>query len=230
MAITPCGYAVGTGIFTPTEIHQMQTGITETINRIAGGFLTPYETSHPELAFEERLERVARQDRAYATALVHGVFADAHRDPRLAAVAEHPRLLDAVTRLVAPRRVTGQVIRVRVNIPSFPQTRSPWHQDATDHRSSVAMACWIPLVDATHANGTLEVLPGGYEEPYPHQQTVEGKFYIPPEVLPDTPPLTLTCPAGDVLFLDRFLPHRTLPNQTTTIRWSLVMWLKGQLL
>jgi hypothetical protein len=50
-----------------------------------------------------------------------------------------------------------------------------------------------------------------------------------PEVLPDTPPRTLACPAGDVLFLDRFLPHRTLPNQTTTIRWSLVMWLKGHL-
>jgi hypothetical protein len=29
-----------------------------------------------------------------------------------------------------------------------------------------------------------------------------------------------------VLFLDRFLPHRTLPNQTTRIRWTLVMWVK----
>ena len=136
--------------------------------------------------------------------------------------------MEAVTRLAVPWQLTGQIIRVRVNIPSFPQTRSPWHQDATDAHSPIVMACWIPLVDATHANGTLEVLPGVYEEPYPHQQTAEGKFYLPQEVLPDTPPRTLACPAGDVLFLDRFLPHRTLPNQTTTIRWSLVMWLKGQ--
>ena len=71
MSITPCGYAVGTGIFTPAEIHQMQTSITETINRIARGFLTPYETSCPELPLAERLERVAQQDRAYAVALVH---------------------------------------------------------------------------------------------------------------------------------------------------------------
>src|SRR5262249_46291162 len=181
-----------------------------------------------ELPFAERLERVAQRDRAYAVALVHAVFADAHRDPRVAGLGEHPRLMSYVTRLVAPQQVTGQVIRIRVNIPSFPQTRSPWHQDATDHRSPVVMACWIPLVDATHANGTLEVLPGVYEEPYPHQQTADGKFYMPPEVVPDTPPLTLACPAGDVLFLDRFLPHRTLPNQTTTIRWSIVMWVKGQ--
>lgn len=228
MSITSCGYAVGTGIFTPAEIHQMQTGITETINRIAHGFLTPYETSCPELPFTERLERVAQQDRAYAVALVHAVFADAHRDPRIAGLAGHPRLMDYVMRLVAPRQITGQVIRVRVNIPSFPQTRSPWHQDATDQRSSIVLACWIPLVDATYANGTLEVLPGVYEKPYPHQQTADGKFTMSQQVLPDVPPLTLTCPAGDVLFLDRFLPHRTLPNQTTTIRWSIVMWVKGQ--
>ena len=99
MPITPCGYAVGTGIFTPDEIHQMQTSITETINRLAHGFLTPYATSCPELPLAERLERVAQQDRAYAVALVHGVFADAHQGPRIAGLAEHPRLMDAVTRL-----------------------------------------------------------------------------------------------------------------------------------
>src|SRR5262250_178593 len=123
MSITPCGYAVGTGIFTPAEIHQMQTSITETINRLARGFLTPYATSCPELPLTERLERVAQQDRAYAVALIHGVFADAHHDPRLAGLAAHPRLLDAVTRLMAPRQITGQVIRVRVNMPSLSQTR-----------------------------------------------------------------------------------------------------------
>jgi hypothetical protein len=41
MPITSCGYAVGTGMFTAAEMHQMQTGITETINRLARGFLTP---------------------------------------------------------------------------------------------------------------------------------------------------------------------------------------------
>jgi ectoine hydroxylase-related dioxygenase (phytanoyl-CoA dioxygenase family) len=227
MPITPCGYAVGGGIFTPAEIDQLQTGITETINRLARGFLTPYATSCPDAPFVERLERVAQRDRAYAAALIHGVFADAHHDPRLASLATHPRLTEEVTRLAALWQITGQIIRVRVNLPSFPQTRSPWHQDATEAHSPIVLACWIPLVDATATNGTLEVLPGVYEAPYPHQQTAEGKFYLPPEVLPDTPPRTLACPAGDVLFLDRFLPHRTLPNQTATIRWSLVMWLKG---
>ena len=108
MPITPYGYAVGTGIFTQTEIHQMQTSITETINRLARGFLTPYETSCPAVPFAERLERVAQLDRAYAAALVHGVFADAHHDPHIAGLAEHPRLMDDVTYLVAPWHITGR--------------------------------------------------------------------------------------------------------------------------
>jgi ectoine hydroxylase-related dioxygenase (phytanoyl-CoA dioxygenase family) len=90
------------------------------------------------------------------------------------------------------------------------------------------MACWIPLVDATEANGTLEVLPGVYDQPYPHEQTQDGTFYIRDDNLPDASPITLPCPAGDVVFLDRFVPHRTLPNRTSTIRWNVVMWVKCQ--
>ena len=232
MSIAECGYVHGSAIFSPSEIQQLRTSLTETTNRIAHGFLTPYETSFPDLPLEDRLERVAQQDRAYAYALLHGIFADAQQDPRIASLAAHPRLMDHVQRLVAPRIIVGHVIRVRVNIPAFPQKRSPWHQDVTDQTgpdgtySPVALACWMPLVDATQENGTLEVIPGAYDAPYPHQQTEDGQISIAPERLPDTPRITLPCPAGDVLFLDRFLPHRTLPNQTTRIRWTLVMWVK----
>jgi hypothetical protein len=232
MTIAACGYAVGHDIFSPSEIDEMRCSITETINRIARGFLTPYETSVPEAPFEERLERVAQRDRAYAYALLHGVFADAQLDPRLAGLATHGKLMSQVQRLLWPRRVMGHVIRVRVNIPSFPAKRSLWHQDVTGSQdlhgksSTVGLACWIPLVDATAANGTLEVLPGQYDEPYPHRQTEDGKFYIEEAILPATSPVTLPCPAGDVIFLDRFVPHRTLPNQTSGIRWNVVIWVK----
>jgi hypothetical protein len=231
----PCGYARGRDIFSPAEIQALQASLTETTNRLAHGFLTPYASSLPGLPFEERLEQVAQRDRAYAYALLHGIFADAHLDPRIAVLGDHPQLMAHVQNLVAPRPIIGQITRVRVNIPAFPQKRSPWHQDVTDHRgtdgnySPVALACWIPLVDATVANGTLEVIPGMYDTPYQHQQTEDGKIFIAPNLLPDAPRVTLPCPAGDVIFLDRFLPHRTLPNQTTQIRWTLVMWVKCQM-
>jgi hypothetical protein len=232
MPITDCGYAIGRDIFSLADVALMRTSISDTIERIARGFLTPFATSCPGLPLEERLERVAHKDRAYAYALLHGVFADAQHDSRLARLAHHPVLMERVRQFLAPRHVTGHIIRVRVNIPSFPQKRSPWHQDVTGQHdlsvqgSTVGLACWIPLVDATEANGTLEVLPGVYEKPYPHEQTQDGTFYIREDVLPDTPSVPLPCPAGDVVFLDRFVPHRTLPNRTTTIRWNVVMWVK----
>jgi hypothetical protein len=70
------------------------------------------------------------------------------------------------------------------------------------------------------------VIPGAYDGPYPHQQMKDGQICIVPEKLPEAPRRTLPCPAGDVLFLDRFLPYRTLPNQTPRLRWTLGMWVK----
>ena len=232
MPITDCGYAIGHDVFNPAEVEMMRTSIDDTINRIARGFLTPFATSCPGLPLEERLERVAHKDRAYAYALLHGVFADAQHDPRLSGLALHPVLMERVRQFLAPKEVAGAIIRVRVNIPSFPQKRSPWHQDVTGQNDlrvkgrTVGMACWIPLVDATESNGTLEVLPGMYEKPYPHEQTADGAFYIREDTLPTRPPVALPCPAGDVVFLDRFIPHHTLPNRTSTIRWNVVMWVK----
>jgi hypothetical protein len=70
------------------------------------------------------------------------------------------------------------------------------------------------------------VIPGAYDGPYPHQQMKDGQICIVPEKLPEAPRRALPCPAGDVLFLDRFLPYRTLPNQTPRLRWTLGMWVK----
>jgi hypothetical protein len=83
MPIADCGFAMGHSIFSPAEVELMRTSIGDTIDRIARGFLTPFETSCPGLPLEERLECVAQQEQAYAYALLYGVFADAQRDPRL---------------------------------------------------------------------------------------------------------------------------------------------------
>jgi hypothetical protein len=33
--------------------------------------------------------------------------------------------------------------------------------------------------------------------------------------------------AGDVLVLDRFVPHRSLPVRAGHVRWAIVMWVKA---
>src|ERR671925_2366248 len=93
------GFTVLPAVFAQGEINSLRQAIADSIDRVARVMLTPFETSLPSAPLEERLERVARQDRAYASALLQVVMADAQRDPRLTAVASHPLLAEAITSL-----------------------------------------------------------------------------------------------------------------------------------
>src|SRR5688572_13179250 len=95
------GFALIPAVFTEPEIAALRDVITDSIDRVARVMLAPFASSLPALPIEERLERVAREDRAYASALLQVVMADAQRDPRLMAVAAHPALCDAVASSLA---------------------------------------------------------------------------------------------------------------------------------
>src|SRR5918997_1353915 len=96
------GFAVLPGVFSEPDIAALRDAIADRIDRVARVMLTPFASSLPSLPIEERLERVAREDRAYASALLQVVMADAQRDPRLAAIATHPSLSESIATLLAP--------------------------------------------------------------------------------------------------------------------------------
>jgi ectoine hydroxylase-related dioxygenase (phytanoyl-CoA dioxygenase family) len=226
------GFQVLPGLFTQEEIGSLRSSIEDSIDRVARVMLTPFETSLPSLPLEERLERVARQDRAYASALLQVVMADAQRDARLTAVANHPLLTEAVNAVLTPDVPTGHVIRTRAAIPAFSSRISPWHQDvprpeATTGCATVRVACWIPLSDVDEHTGALEVLPGAWDAPCRHEAGDDGHFGIPDEALPRCEPRVVPMRSGDVLLLDRFVPHRARPTRGLHGRWSVVMWVKA---
>jgi hypothetical protein len=113
------GFTVLPAIFTQEEIASLRQAIADSIDRVARVMLTPFAASLPSAPIEERLERVAREDRAYASALLQVVMADAQRDPRVAAIATHPSLSESIVTLLAPDLPSGHVIRTRAAIPAF---------------------------------------------------------------------------------------------------------------
>jgi Phytanoyl-CoA dioxygenase (PhyH) len=231
-AVLQEGFAVLPVVFTEQEIASLREAITDTIDRVARVMLTPFESSLPSVPIEERLERVAREDRAYASALLQVVMADAQRDPRLMALATHPALGHAVASLLAPEVPTGHVIRTRAAIPAFSSRISPWHQDvprsqSTSGCATVRVACWIPLSDVDEHTGALEVLPGAWTAPCAHEAGDDGHFAIPDHALPSGERRVVPMRAGDVLLLDRFIPHRARPTRGLHGRWSVVMWVKA---
>jgi ectoine hydroxylase-related dioxygenase (phytanoyl-CoA dioxygenase family) len=226
------GFTVLSCVFTHEEIGSLRQAIADSIDRVARVMLTPFETSLPSAPLEERIERVARNDRAYASALLQVVMADAQRDPRLMALAAHPVLTHALGAVLAPDVATGHVIRTRAAIPVFTSRLSPWHQDVPRPQSAtgcatVRVACWIPLSDVGEHSGALEVIPGNWTSPCHHEADQDGHFGIPEEAVPNGERRVVPMRSGDVLLLDRFIPHRARPTRGLQGRWSVVMWVKA---
>lgn len=226
------GFTVLPALFTPQEIDSLRRAIADSIDRVARVMLTPFETSRPSAPLEERLERVARDDRAYASALLQVVMADAQRDARITAIATHAGLSAAIGSVIAPDTATGHVIRTRAAIPSFTSRISLWHQDVPRPESAsgcatVRVACWIPLSDVGEHSGALEVIPGNWTGPCRHEAGEDGHFGIAAEALPSGERQVIPMRSGDVLLLDRFIPHRARPTRGLQGRWSVVMWVKA---
>jgi ectoine hydroxylase-related dioxygenase (phytanoyl-CoA dioxygenase family) len=225
------GFEILENVLDPATILSFRSAIGDTIDRFARAMRAPFEASYPNDPLEERLDRAAAKDRVYSLALFRAALADAHRDPRIEAVSTHRRLSALIDDLLGPMRRTGQTIRARASVSAFSPAQSPWHQDVVRESATgcgtVRFACWIPLSDVDASSGALEVAPGAWMAPLPHLEDAEGgRFRIPEEQLPEQRHI-IPVRCGDVLVIDRFLPHRSLHVTGTRARWAIVMWVKG---
>lgn len=219
------GYATTT-LFEPELVRAAQVDIAEHIDRVSRALYLPFEQSCPDAPLTKRIDRVFAHERSGANLLRVAICTDAHRGPRLQALANDPRLIETAERL-GGRKLSGKIARVRASIPCFPEHRHAWHSDvARDDGTGcgkVTVTAWIPLSDAGPESGGLEVAAG--RQPAPLANEDDDGFEIPEWRLAGLPRVRPTCPAGTVLFLDRFTPHRTLPTRGT--RFALVVWMKA---
>ena len=210
------------------ELQTIRTAVHEYIDRVSMSLLYPYEDSHPKAGLEERLELIAARDRSIAETLLQAVMSDAQRDERMQSLQTHPRLLDMASRLMGCP-VRASTLRIRANLPSFPELRQQWHTDVVlldgGDCATIKLACWIPLMDVDGCNGALEVIPGKNDAPPTHAK--HRGHVINENWLRDKPREIVECPAGHALFIDRFTPHRAILNASKSIRWSVVLWMKS---
>jgi ectoine hydroxylase-related dioxygenase (phytanoyl-CoA dioxygenase family) len=225
------GYQIIPNVLSFPDIVAMREAITETIDRVAAALRAPLSMSCPDASFEDRVDQIAVRDRGYALAIFRAVMADAQRDPRIEALVGHERMTSVVQDLLSPMQRTGQVIRPRAVVHAFSTARHPWHQDVvrptTTGCGSVRFACWIPLTEVNERSGALEIIPGAWSEPFPHEVHADGALGILENQLPATDRRSIPLKPGDVLVLDRYTPHRSLPVEPGKARWAVAMWVKG---
>ena len=66
----------------------------------------------------------------------------------------------------------------------------------------------------------MQALPGIFRDGY-LRHLKEGGTTIDPALMPNVEPISLASHKGDVVFMNRFTPHRSLPNNSDKCRWSL---------
>ena len=173
-----------------------------------------------DLTMSASIDSVAELPRHVRSKLVRKFmgFVDFH--PPLAAIANHPSLIEAVTRIV------GEPVRLFQDMAMIkpPGGREkPWHQDHAYFNLPLdtrVVAVWAALSDVTVANGCMHVIPGGHRAG-PRVHFVRRDWQICDEHVIEESRLAVPMSAGDLMLFDGKLPHGTPTNQTDEQRWAL---------
>lgn len=148
----------------------------------------------------------------------------------------YPKLLHIVEQLVGPNIIGHTVWNLRVKLPNNEPEVVPWHQDngylLESSLETMMPTAWIPLLDTGKENGGMELIkfsqkPGITGEHHccagatwyieMDEDEIEDKFGA------DTAKDSVICnvPFGGILLFSNALIHRSLPNPSDKIRWSL---------
>jgi phytanoyl-CoA hydroxylase len=177
--------------------------------------------------FTHRYATLHRQSREIAKGLDIMMM----RGPALFTFLRSPSLLDAVETLVGPEITCSPIQHLRAKPPAeFPGDGDgfynvPWHQDMAvtwvEADASEIVTCWLALADATVENGCMEVLPGVFRRGYLDHCSGPAGTQVRPELIPDVAPRPVPVRKGGLVFMHRCTPHRSTPNNSTEVRWSL---------
>ncbi len=187
------------------------------------------QSLHADASFDTRFGLLFKQCKEIGD----GLDISASRGKAMFEFLHNTNLLDTVESLVGPEITCNPVQHARTKPPTAYEGRTgpsfhvvPWHQDAgvmmPEAEVSNIVTCWLPLGDATIEMGCMQALPGVFNRGYlSHFKEEAATVTIRPEVLPAVAPMDLVCYKGDVVLLNKFTPHRSVPNVSEKCRWSL---------
>ncbi len=140
-------------------------------------------------------------------------------------------LLDATESLIGPEILAHPQFGLRTKLPDLAIMDIPWHQDLAyltpdEAGETLVVNFWIPLARATTENGCLQVIPGSHRMGLlAHDLRLEtpghkGFIGIADAALPSDDCISCAVDVGDVLLTTERLVHRSIPNRSNTVRWS----------
>ena len=152
--------------------------------------------------------------------------------PALARLWSSDKLLDMVAQFIGPD-IDGHPISIfRSKTPDTALMTVPWHQDAgyflEGGEGTLQPTAWIPFIDATVENGTLQIIRGSHKHGrvFPHRLEKDVAhpeswyLYIAEEELPPGDRVICEMPMGSVLWHRNMIVHRSTENRSDKVRWT----------
>ena len=221
------GYLVLRDVLPPEAlqplIHEFEAVIDETAQRLQRqGSLSDLFEDEP---FETRLAKLYAAAGEAGPELWRAVQGKHHKTPGLFGVFTQPALLDIAESLLGPEILAHPQFNTRAKLPHHDPTVVPWHQDLgyldPEATETLMVNFWIPLVDAPMETGALQVIPRSHQWGLLPHERLDGYLGLPEDKLPAHEVADCPVPRGGVLMLPHTTVHRSIPNTSDRVRWSL---------
>jgi phytanoyl-CoA hydroxylase len=208
------GFLAVEGLLSPEEVAVAEAAMGDLLHERVPGF----EGVMPEPALKPRWEALSLSERVAATRKLWQFVA---YEPRLDALARHPRLHRALELLIGePCRLIQDMALLK---PARVGSEKPWHQDMAYFDWSPpekVLGVWLAIHPATVANGCMHVIPGSHREgPVPHVHARDCQ--IEDSRVPVERCVAVPLQPGGALFFASLLQHGTPPNESPERRWAI---------
>lgn len=234
------GYLVVKNALSSADLQPLIDGYAAFIDRRARQLQREKKLSqlYEDEPFSRRLAHICRED----LSIYRDIDLMHFRGSAAFSFLRNDSLLDVVEAIIGPEITCSPIQHARAKLPAnllhshaeadaetkrqleaaIAENVAPWHQDAQVHLEeadpSFILTVWLPLCDATPENGCLQLIPRQHLRDTVYWS--EG-FGISEENLPAVDAVTLPMQKGSVLLMHKLIPHRSTPNSSDDIRWSL---------
>ncbi|HTL31149.1 MAG TPA: phytanoyl-CoA dioxygenase family protein [Tepidisphaeraceae bacterium] len=206
------GFLAVENVFTRDEVEAAKAGLS---HLIAGG-----NPQFKNCQFENGVDVSGLSGEALEN-YVRKIMSFCDFDPRLHAIAHHPKMLQIV------RRILGSDVKMIQDMALLKPARvgreKPWHQDTAYFLYEPLdgiLGTWTALDSATIENGCMHVIPASHlQGPRPHYHDRDCQL-ADEEVDVDRDVVVPLAPGG-VLFFSGLLHHGTPPNRSAARRRAL---------
>ncbi|KAK7484970.1 hypothetical protein BaRGS_00023748 [Batillaria attramentaria] len=228
------GYVLVEDFFTPQELEPVRQATARLVDDLAqrlykAGKITNLQE---DAGLFQRLTLI-EQEFPGASVILHK---QAILPPEYRALLSNERLLNVLEQVLGPHVAACPSWNVRPKIPNLSEMGIPWHQDsgyfARNSYKTLMPVAWIPLLDATPENGCMQYLEGGHRRGMVcdhlccwkdtwHVMLDESKMGDVLGVDIERDLRTIPVKYGGFILFNNLIPHRSVPNNSNVIRWSL---------